>query len=1181
MYEDVEYYDNQSKLNRLKGRVKPKMKTRKVDVKIQNPDGTIVFQKDNFEIPEDWSDRAATIVASKYAMDNEFSAIDIINRVVYQITQWGLEQGYFPDENENSKIKDTAQVFQANLTNILINQRAAFNSPVWFNVGSDTGTNQASGCFILPSEDNMTHILEQNTVEGNIFKGGSGAGRNISAVRGKGEKLSNRGISSGPVSFMKMYDATAGIIRSGGKTRRSAKLVCMDVDHPDIEEFINCKSKEEEKAKILIEAGVSPEEAYATVAFQNTNHSIRVTDKFMISADCESEGLMNWNLVNRGDKEKTKISSKRILRQAAQRAWETGDPGIQYDTRMNEDNPVPSLGRINSTNPCLTADMELLTSKGYIPIGELVDDWEVKLINKDGEETNGKIWSNGKKDICEVKFHWKSGLESLKCTPDHKWMLIDGSECEAKDLRGKRLMPQETAFDMSAGLDLCKDAFLAGFVQGDGNPQRLKSDAHKKVEVYFGKDDGDVAAMFQQPTRVWYSEWAARVTKEFEILTVPLPERNLPFSIITGKVTKQKTDFLSGLFSANGCVIKDTRVALKTSCKNLAENLKAVLEHDYSIKSYITKNRAHDVVFKNGTYNCKESYDLNIYKYTDLIKFYHTFWFAQEYKREALIKAIIKRSPTVTAVKNAGNEEVFDFNEPSTHWGIVNGFICHNCSEFAAVNNSSCNLCSLNLVKYYEPKAPDTINWLKFSEDIKVLITAMDILVDAADYPTSEIREMTTKTRPLGLGFSNLGALLMLMGHPYDSDKGRKNAKYITREMTTYAYEQSIELAKRLGSFEAFEDNKETNIKLASRLTQNYVGEEIEKYGLRNSQVTLLAPTGTVSFVMDCDTTGIEPLFALKTIKTLAGGGTMEIEASCVTKACEIIKAETGVKAFDEQIIRGFSNQSWAEGLFKTANEIPWRAHIDMMAACQPHLNGAISKTVNLPSDATVQDIIEAYKYGWESGLKCIAVYRDGCKLLQPMTDANKKKEEPKPKPKVADSLVAGVAPAVRLKPALEGMGRRLKIDIGGHEGYVHAGMYPDGSLCEIFIRMSKEGSMVSGMMDAFATSVSLGLQHGVPLSKLVEKFKNTQFQPSGWTPHEDIGYASSIVDYIFTWLELRFLQEEIDEEEEEDKLIVENVEPKQALAYDGPECENCKNITSKVGTCYLCSVCGETSGCS
>lgn len=840
------------------------MKTRQVDVKIETPEGDIIFQKDGFEIPVSWSDRAATIVASKYAMDNENSAIDVINRVATQITTWGCEQNYLRDSNSNEvihnamlkekdiEISNTHDFFHQ-LKDILLNQRAAFNSPVWFNCGADTGIDQMSACFILPIEDTMESILNHNTTEGLIFRGGSGAGSNVSKIRAKGEKLSNKGIASGPLVFMEMWDSTAGAIRSGGKTRRSAKMICMNTDHPDIIEFINCKKLEEDKAKILIGNGVTPEEAYSTVAFQNTNHSIRADDKFM-------EAVVNGDTYSLKDRNTDKTKSSKgmandILKLTAKIAWETGDPGIQFDTKMNEDNPIPSVDRINSTNPC---------------------------------------------------------------------------------------------------------------------------------------------------------------------------------------------------------------------------------------------------------------------------------------------------------------------------------------SEFSAVDNSSCNLASLNLLKYFNRNLKDNFNWKKFKDDINILITAMDILIEPADYPTPEIRDITIKTRPLGLGFSNLGALLMTIGHAYDSEKGREIAAKITKVMTTQAYCQSMKLAYKLGSFSYFNENIEANREIILRLTEdNVLADAIRETGLRNSQVTLLAPTGTISFLMDCDTTGIEPLFALKTLKQLAGGGTIELDYPCVEKAVDRLRKIRGNNETYEQIL------DLKHDLFKTSNEISWKSHIDMMAACQKHLNGAISKTVNMSADTKVEEVYNSYLYAWKAGIKCLAIYRDGCKMMQPLTDTNKKEE---PEIEIADTLIPGIAPATRLKPSVEGMAHRLKIEVSGHKGYVHAGMYPDGSLCEIFIRMSKEGSMVSGMMDAFATSVSLGLQHGVPLSKLVEKFKNTQFQPSGWTSNKDIGYASSIVDYIFKWLEIKFLKKEENEEYEEEykksELNIPNKsndikEIKPVLAFDGPECPECENITSKVGACYLCNTCGATTGCS
>ena len=834
--------------------------SRYVDVQIKKPDGSIVFEKKQFRVPADWSDRAATIMASKYATDEEYSAYTIIDRVVNQIAKWGTEQGYFTKtvfsfngiDQDIEPDFDASLAFEKNLKDILINQRAAFNSPVWFNCGTKNNSNQMSACFIVPVEDTMESILNHNEVEGMIFRGGSGAGCNVSKLRGKGEKLSNKGTASGPLSFMKMWDTTAGVIKSGGKTRRSAKMICMDVDHPDILDFIQCKKKEEDKAKYLIAAGLSPEDAYETVAFQNTNHSIVVTDAFMNAYLTQKEGEANWHLKNRGDGETRLQSPREILSDTAQIAWATGDPGIIFSDRVNKDNPIPSIGKINSPNPC---------------------------------------------------------------------------------------------------------------------------------------------------------------------------------------------------------------------------------------------------------------------------------------------------------------------------------------SEFFAVDNSSCNLASLNLVKYFREDREEDFDWKLFKEDINIMIMAMDILIDAASYPTPEIRSITIDTRPLGLGFSNLGALLILMGYPYDSEDARMTATLITKSMTQYAYKQSIRLAKKMGSFRMFRHNKEKNLEIAMRLTEtdemNEIFQDMSEHGLRNSQVTLLAPTGTISFMMDCDTTGIEPLFALKSYKQLAGGGGFEIEAPCVDTACNIIRKKTGVRAFNTQIIEG---KEWKD-IFKTANEISWKGHIDMMAACQRHLNGAISKTVNMPSNCDYRDIVEAYIYAWERELKCLAIYRDGSKGMQPLTEVKDKEQFKIEIDPIIPDETKWTAVRRNLPSTVPSI--RHKFNIAGFEGYIHCGTYEDGSLGELFIIAEKMGSTMQGFLDAFATSISLGLQYGVPLEKLIAKFTGTRFDPAGLTTNPDIQLATSVIDYLFRWLEQQFIDKEDEDLYEDHGEMNSYVPPPKKISFDGPPCPHCNSITGKVGTCYLCSNCGSTTGCS
>jgi len=474
------------------------------------------------------------------------------------------------------------------------------------------------------------------------------------------------------------------------------------------------------------------------------------------------------------------------------------------------------------------------------------------------------------------------------------------------------------------------------------------------------------------------------------------------------------------------------------------------------------------------------------------------------------------------------------------------------CSEFSAVDNSSCNLASMNLVKYFTRNGFD---WEGFRADVRIMITAMDILIDAADYPTPEIAEMTKRTRPLGLGFSNLGAYLVLVGVAYDSPRAREIAADITWKMTRYAYTQSMLLAEKLGSFEAFEKNKRACQDIAARVcSSRAIEDEIDHFGLRNSQLTLLAPTGTISFMMDCDTTGIEPLFALKATKQLAGGGTLEIIPDCVERKSMELGGQMEPEDFKEE----------TRSIFKTAGEIHWKDHIRMMAACQKHLNGAISKTINMPADSTVEDVFDAYKFAWEEGLKSVAIYRDGSKSGQPLTDSSKALE-------IARNSAPIYKPTRNKLPDTR-QSQTHAFDIGGFKGYMQPGMYPDGTLGEIFLTASKNGSTIQGLLDSFATVTSLALQHGVPLDLLCDKFIGVRYEPSGFTQNKDIPMCKSIVDYVFRWLAREYLNSQPKE--------VPSIPPPSKGTLDGPPCKFCGGLTELRGTCYVCPECGETTGC-
>ena len=780
------------------------------------------FEQRGVEFPKSWSQNATNIVAQKYfrgqlgSPDRETSVKQMVSRVAGRIAQVGRETGYFASEEDGDAFEDE-------LTSILVNQKAAFNSPVWFNVGwKEPGSEQASACFILSVEDDMDSILAWNTKEGIIFKGGSGSGINLSKIRGSMEPLSKGGIASGPVSFMRGADSWAGAIKSGGGTRRAAKMVVLDVDHPDIEKFIWCKADEEKKAAALKAANFDmrlDSDAFASVQFQNANNSVRVTDEFMRAVENDED----WDLIGRVDGKPIKtVKARELMDQIAHAAWQCADPGIQYDTTINRWHTDPNTGPITASNPC---------------------------------------------------------------------------------------------------------------------------------------------------------------------------------------------------------------------------------------------------------------------------------------------------------------------------------------SEYMSIDDSACNLASLNLMKFRNEDG--TFNVDDFTHAVDIVFLAQEILVGFSSYPTEQITRNARAFRQLGLGYANLGALLMAGGLPYDSAEGRALAGSITALMTGRSYRMSAQIAAAMGPYEGYEVNREPHNQVmrmhqsaAYEIDDELVEEPLlhaareswdeavalgEQSGYRNAQATVLAPTGTISFLMDCDTTGIEPDFSLVKFKELVGGGQMKIVNRSVNLALETL----GYSQSEIEQIDAYINEHntiiGAPGLkeehlpvFDVAvgeRSISHTGHIDMMAAAQPFLSGAISKTVNLPETATVSDIADAYMDGWRKGLKALAIYRDGSKTAQALkTDAGEKKPEP---------AQATTAQPERRKMPRERESITHKFRIGMQEGYITAGKYPDGSVGEIFLTdIGKEGSTIKGLMNAFATAISIGLQYGVPLEDFVRKFSYMRFEPEGITTNPEIPFAKSMPDYIMRWLASRFIED-------------------------------------------------------
>jgi len=869
---------------------------------IVNEKGKVVFEQANVEIPKTWSQMATNVVVSKYfrgplgGPQREHSVRQLISRVVDTVTGWGRADGYFAGE-------ENAQVFADELTHILLHQKACFNSPVWFNCGIEEKP-QCSACFILAVEDTMESILDWYRKEGVIFKGGSGSGVNLSKIRSSKEQLAGGGTASGPVSFMKAADASAGVIKSGGKTRRAAKMVVLNTDHPDIVEFIKCKVEEEKKAWALIEAGYDSSldgPAYGSVFFQNANNSVRVTDEFMQAVVEDREWKTRY--VTSGEVCDT-YKARDLLRVIAEGTYFCGDPGMQFDTTINDWHTCSVTGRINASNPC---------------------------------------------------------------------------------------------------------------------------------------------------------------------------------------------------------------------------------------------------------------------------------------------------------------------------------------SEYMHLDNSACNLASLNLLKFLRDDGIFDVD--AFRRAVDIMITAQDILVDNASYPTAEIAANAHAFRELGLGYANLGALLMSLGLPYDSDAGREYAAAITALMSGEGYLQSARMAEGIEPFAGFEVNRQPMLRVlnkhrshaykispshvplelltASREVWDLACEAGDQHGVKNSQISVLAPTGTIAFMMDCDTTGVEPDIALVKYKKLVGGGLLKIVNNTVPRALKRL----GYDARQiQEIVEHIDEHETIEGAphlrdddlpvfdcaFKPASgsrSIHYMGHLRMMGAVQPFISGAISKTINMPSDVSVEEIIQAYIEGWKLGVKAVAIYRDGSKRTQPL---NTSKDEKASKGEAKESR------PLRRKLPDERRSITHKFDIAGHEGYITAGMYEDGQPGEIFITMSKEGSTISGLMDSFATAVSMALQYGVPLRVLVDKFSHMRFEPSGFTKNPDIPMAKSIMDYIFRWLASKFLDGDAQQEvgivkaERETEEVSKKVVPlapqsprggapvvatissvTSLYQQDAPPCPDCGAIMIRSGACYKCMNCGAVSGCS
>ncbi|HZU71976.1 MAG TPA: LAGLIDADG family homing endonuclease [Acidimicrobiales bacterium] len=1292
------------------------------DARITNfRDGSVAFEQLGVEVPAPWSVNATNILAQKYfrgtlgTAERESSLRQVVDRVVDTITAWGVKDGYFLDAAE-------AGAFRAELKHLVIHQKAAFNSPVWFNIGVKGVPAQSSACFILAVEDTMDSILKWYVEEGTIFKGGSGAGINLSNIRSSREGLKGGGTASGPVSFMRGADASAGTIKSGGKTRRAAKMVILNADHPDIRDFIWCKAVEERKARVLRDAGfdmdLDGKDSHST-QYQNANNSVRVTDDFMQAVLADAD----WHLraVTTGEILET-VKARDLFRQISQAAWECADPGMQFDTTINRWHTASNTGRINGSNPCFPGSALVHTDKGLIHFAELFDRanrgetfgvYTHDLTNPDAPRealaitTPEAFMITGYNDIVRLRFD--SGME-LRCTPGHRIFTTNRGYVEASQL---------TPDDEVQVLDLPAPAINADAVLpvssevADYSGKGDHSDALRLPEQWtedfahylgwligHGSTSGATTSTiygtaedqtFVLPRHQELIEWingdrplkgsqqgdgtqqlllARRPFKRFlealGVESVTGPKKKVPWSVLQAP-EHAVAAFLQGLFDADGGAVRNedegSYVGLGSVSADLLRGVQKLLT-TFGIHSRIYKVDGGSAtghlpyVGSDGpatSYGRAASYDLRITS-ADIMRYAQAIGFSIPSKMEMLTAIVTQRTRGLHSVKRTthlvervedGVELTYNLSEPRNHSYVVDGIVVRNCSEYMHLDNSACNLASLNLMKFLEEDGSFDVE--SYRAAVEVVFTAQEILVGNADYPTAGIAANSRRFRQLGLGYANLGALLMAQGLPYDSDEGRAWAAAITALMTGHAYATSARMAARMGPFAGYTDNQEPMLRVlrmhrdaASSIDEEKVPPELlsaaqeawdtavelgEQYGVRNSQASVLAPTGTIGLLMDCDTTGIEPDLGLVKVKKLVGGGTMSIVNQTVPRALGRLgyspaQVDEIIAYVDEhKSIVGAPHLSPRHlAVFACSmgdNTIHYSGHVRMMGAVQPFLSGAISKTVNLPEEATVEEVEQLHIDAWQLGLKAVAIYRDNCKVAQPLSTAKKESTNDTELARKVEELEKAleVQTVVVKQPIRERLPKRRRSNtfsfrVADCEGYVTVGEYDDGRPGEIFMKVSKQGSTLAGVMDAFAISISLGLQHGVPLATYVRKYTNMRFEPAGMTDDPDLRLASSLIDYIFRRLAVDYLGYEerselgvlttaeriqptlpgVEEVATPSHGVVEATAPAaesgpMTLAggelKDAPYCYQCGNAMQRAGSCYVCASCGTTSGCS
>jgi ribonucleoside-diphosphate reductase alpha chain len=1181
-------------------------------------DGTVNFEQHGVEFPDFWSVNAANIVTTKYFRgavgmpQREWSLKQLIDRVVGTYVAAGIKHGYFATPKD-------AEIFGHELTYALVHQIFSFNSPVWFNVGT-TSPQQVSACFILSVDDTMDSILEWYKEEGLIFKGGSGSGVNLSRIRSSKELLTSGGTASGPVSFMRGADASAGTIKSGGATRRAAKMVVLDVDHPDVEEFIETKAREEDKIRVLRDAGYDMDlggKDITSVQYQNANNSVRVSDQFMRAV--EEGGTFGLAARLTGETIET-VDAKGLFRKMAKAAWECADPGIQYDDTINDWHTCPETGRITASNPCFPGDQRVVTDSGLVPIGELVrracDEVTFGVYTNDvtaRENPQDRITATtptrymvtGRNEIVELRF---SDGSRLRCTPNHRIWTANRGWVHACDLTGEDRVVRSiqhaprpmanphlpagalvmAAFEHSRKpleLPVKWDEELGhylGWLVGDGC---MSAGDNAAVTVYGSAEDKEVAlprhhalltkitGFESKPSEQANGTLQLRATRrafgEF-LRGLGVSGGRAATKTVPGSVFEAPEEaliaFLQGLFDADGCVVNQANATRYVGLGSRSEELLIGVQEllaSLGIASRIYETGVKPVSFhytrKDGSGAAYgpdgPSFGLRITAGA-LREYYRLVGFTLPGKQAKLAQIVrstesynVDRTVRMVSRRSQGFELTYNLTEPRNHSYIVGGIVVANCSEYVHLDNSSCNLASINLLKFLG--SDDTFDVKRFEQITELVITAMDISICFADFPTEKITAVTRAYRQLGIGYANLGALLMATGHAYDSEGGRAIAAAITSLMTGAAYRRSAELAAVIGPYDGYERNATAHKRVmrkhadacAQIKTLGGMDRDIhtaasaawqqglalgEINGYRNAQSSLLAPTGTIGLMMDCDTTGVEPDLALVKFKKLVGGGSMQIVNQTVPRALknlgyqpEQVEAITEYIAEHGHVVDAPGLRTEHYEVFDCAmgeRAISPMGHVRMMAAVQPGLSGAISKTVNMPESATIEDIEKIYFEGWKLGLKALAIYRDNCKVGQPLSDARKKPDK-----------AEAPAPGHEVRPVRRRLPRQrpasvTRFSVAGAEGYMTVSKYPDDGVGEVFLKLGKQGSTLAGVMDAFSMAISISLQYGVPLEKWVEKFTNMRFEPAGVTDDPDIRIASSVMDYVFRRLALDHL---------------------------------------------------------